>query len=628
MSFYAEFPFAGNGGSGVTIYPTFADFPAASTVPAGTLAIAADTGILYASNGSAWEEIGGPGVPLTIGSPANGLSLSSNTLSLGLSSTSTTGALSNTDWNTFNGKQAAGNYITALTGDGTASGPGSVALTLATVNSNVGSFSPAAVTVNGKGLVTAASNVTTGNLTDAGTDGITITGGTGAVLGSGTSISQHVADTSHNGYLASADWNTFNGKQASGNYATSGSGDVSWSAPSGAGPVTTSLVATSNSSLTTLSGLTAASSLASVGTITSGTWNATTIAYNHGGTGQSSSWNADGIVYASSTTALASTAVGTSGQVLTSNGSGNAPTMQTVPGNSTVLKAPTIQKFTSTGSTTGYLFTISTSTTCAVGDTYTNNGNTYTVLYALSAQSGQVLFTSGASAPTSSGTLSRSSGSGTSSITFSLATALATYTAPTGPGPLYLKIKLVGGGGGGGGAGTSAGTASTAGGNTFFGTLLLIGNGGGAGGGTTTTTNGGAGGSATINSPAVGFTAPGGGGGAGFSTNASNVSFLTGGSGGSSFIVGGGSGTGDSNQNGTSGTGYGGGGGGGSVNSSSSSDISGGGGGGGGGVEAIITSPSSTYVYCVGAAGSGATGSSFNGGAGVAGVVYVEEHYQ
>ncbi len=55
----------------------------------------------------------------------------------------------------LNGKQATGNYITALTGDGTASGPGSVAFTLATVNSNVGSFGN--FTVNAKGLITAAS---------------------------------------------------------------------------------------------------------------------------------------------------------------------------------------------------------------------------------------------------------------------------------------------------------------------------------------------------------------------------------------------------------------------------------------------------------------------------------------
>lgn len=42
------------------------------------------------------------------------------------------GYLSSTDWNTFNNKQAAGNYITALSGEATASGPGSAAVTLST----------------------------------------------------------------------------------------------------------------------------------------------------------------------------------------------------------------------------------------------------------------------------------------------------------------------------------------------------------------------------------------------------------------------------------------------------------------------------------------------------------------
>lgn len=58
--------------------------------------------------------------------------------------------------------QPTGNYITALTGDGTATGPGSVAFTLATVNSNVGSFTNANITVNAKGLITAASSGTAG----------------------------------------------------------------------------------------------------------------------------------------------------------------------------------------------------------------------------------------------------------------------------------------------------------------------------------------------------------------------------------------------------------------------------------------------------------------------------------
>ena len=70
-----------------------------------------------------------------------------------------------------------GNGITALTGDVVATGPGSVAATLATVNSNVGTFGSATqsvqFTVNGKGLVTAAANVTVtpavGSITGLGT---------------------------------------------------------------------------------------------------------------------------------------------------------------------------------------------------------------------------------------------------------------------------------------------------------------------------------------------------------------------------------------------------------------------------------------------------------------------------
>lgn len=57
---------------------------------------------------------------------------------------------------------SGGSGITALTGDVSASGTGSVTATLATVNSNVGSFGTASsvggYTVNAKGLITAASN--------------------------------------------------------------------------------------------------------------------------------------------------------------------------------------------------------------------------------------------------------------------------------------------------------------------------------------------------------------------------------------------------------------------------------------------------------------------------------------
>lgn len=90
------------------------------------------TGTIAASNFSGSSSGTNTG-DVTIGT-ANGLSLASQVLSLGLSSTSTIGALSNTDWNTFNNKQASGNYITALSGDVVATGPGSVS---ATIQSNV-----------------------------------------------------------------------------------------------------------------------------------------------------------------------------------------------------------------------------------------------------------------------------------------------------------------------------------------------------------------------------------------------------------------------------------------------------------------------------------------------------------
>lgn len=91
---------------------------------------------------------------------ANGFTLTGQAFNLQPADATHPGGLLAADWVTFNGKQAAGNYITALTGDATASGPGSAALTLATVNSNVGSFTNANITVNAKGLITAASSGT------------------------------------------------------------------------------------------------------------------------------------------------------------------------------------------------------------------------------------------------------------------------------------------------------------------------------------------------------------------------------------------------------------------------------------------------------------------------------------
>jgi hypothetical protein len=85
--------------------------------------------------------------------------------------------------------------------------------------------------------------LTIGNLTAAGTDGIAVTGGTGSVIGSGTSVAQQKADSTHNGYLSSTDWSTFNGKQAAGSYITSLTGGVTASGP---GAATATVVTNAN----------------------------------------------------------------------------------------------------------------------------------------------------------------------------------------------------------------------------------------------------------------------------------------------------------------------------------------------------------------------------------------------
>ncbi|CAB5195092.1 hypothetical protein UFOVP174_54, partial [uncultured Caudovirales phage] len=93
------------------------------------------------------------------------ISVASGVVSISQSGPSTNGYLSSADWNTFNNKQVAltfGNLtssdITVTGGTGAVIGAGST-MTLATVNANTGTFGSSTaipvITVNGKGLITA-----------------------------------------------------------------------------------------------------------------------------------------------------------------------------------------------------------------------------------------------------------------------------------------------------------------------------------------------------------------------------------------------------------------------------------------------------------------------------------------
>ncbi len=194
--------------------------------------------------------------------------------------------------------------------------------------------------------------------------------------------------------------------------------------------------------------------------------------------------------------------------------------------------------------------------------------------------------------------------------TFSSGTA-QTYTTPTSPAPLYLKVTLVGSGGGGGGfsGGSSPGGNGS---DTTFGTSLLLAGGGFGGSGNGA---GGSGGTNTISGGTALFNVMGASGGSG--TAAATAS---GGSGGSSVLGGAGVGGFGNNPGNNAAANSGSGGGGGSTTNANSCS----GGGAGGYLQVIINSPNSSYLYTIGAGGVGTNG----GGNGADGFIVVEEYYQ
>lgn len=270
---------------------------------------------------------------------------------------------------------------------------------------------------------------------------------------------------------------------------------------------------------------------------------------------------------------------------------------------------PNLTKYTSGSGTHNptYFFYIATGSATAAA-TYTNNGNTYTVVTTVA--SGTFIKMTGPGAPTASGTLTKASGTGDSTLTFYAARA-----------PIALKVKMVGAGGGGGGTGAGAAGGGT-GGNTTFGTTLLVASGGV--GGSNSAVIGGVGGAVSLGSGPVGTAIVGGTGSGGASTATSTAN--GGGAGAVSPLGGAGpsriaSGSGQNGENAQTNSGSGGGGaGGGTVNGS--------GGGAGGYIEAMILSSITTYPYVVGAGGLAGAGAAATGGVGGSGYIEVIELYQ
>lgn len=298
---------------------------------------------------------------------------------------------------------------------------------------------------------------------------------------------------------------------------------------------------------------------------------------------------------------------GSDGQVLTAD-STQTLGIKWAAGTATAITAPpTVQRFTSGSGTYNkdYTFVI-TSGSATVGATYTNNAVTFTV-YATVASATQVVM-SGNGAPTATGTLTKASGTGDATLTFSQVLA-----------PLYLRVVIAGAGGGGSGGSATGGAGGAGSANTTFGSSLLTANFGS--GGIAAGASGGAGGSFTVSAPAVNVYSIAGTRGGDISGSSTNQA---GAPGGLTPLGGGGMISGGTGIAGGTNSGSGGGGGAGPGTGSGGS-----GGGAGGYIHAIITAPSATYAYAMGTGGAGGTaGTGSAGGAGAAGYVEVTEFYQ
>lgn len=176
-----NFTWSASAGGGVTSFNT--------RTGAVTLTSSDVTGALGYTPASSATAVTGVGATAPIQSSGG----TSPTISITQAGASTNGYLSSTDWNTFNGKQAAYPNLTSI--GSLANGTGWL------YNNGTGTFSYSTPTAADVGAVPTTRTIST-----------TAPLAGGGALSSNLTLSMPAATSTQNGYLTSTDWSTFNSK--------------------------------------------------------------------------------------------------------------------------------------------------------------------------------------------------------------------------------------------------------------------------------------------------------------------------------------------------------------------------------------------------------------------------------
>jgi hypothetical protein len=494
--------------------------------------------------------------------------------------------------------------ITNLTGDGTANGPGSVPLTLATVNGNVGTFGSTTVvplvTVNGKGLITAISNATILISANSQLTGPTLSGAITAssltsvgTIGTGVWQGTIVAPT----YGGTGINNGSNTLTLAAALTTTGAGAPTLAFPSL--PFTYTFQGSSD----TMVGRATTDTLTNK-TLTTPTINGAALSGTLSGTPTLSGSNF--VTNANMVQAAAATLIGNPTASLANQ---SAFTIQgltniTTP-NSTLDLLPIYNHTTGT-----IQYTNANELITAAGGGVTSiagNAGAFTLTNGITNTVNAIGLTAARlTLPTTQILTSGSS---------------ATYTTPANA--LWIEVYACGAGGGGNGAttgSTGAINVGGVGGTTTFNSINAVGGGvAGAVSALNGVSPGGVGGTGGTGSAT--YRQPGNPGGAGIISSASSSPSV----GGASYCGGGATSAASGASAGVSAAANSGGGGSGSYNGTSTNVIAGSG-GGGEMFYLLIGSPAGTYTYTVGTGGTAGVGTT-NGGVGGSGKIIVIEHY-